>query len=235
MSACHPARSGWNLSWSPAGHPACAALAASVGQLPVTNWPLRGSRPWGGEGNIPRRCLFTEFENGMTNDTDRLIAVLEGMNPLRESVLRAAIDALHLPRGSRGLDIGCGLGDQAILLAAAIGPTGHVTGLDISWPLVDCACRRASELPQAGGIAFQQGDMMLLPYAAGCLRLGLERRLCRVSCRRPAPHPERRKPSGPPRRRDGPARMDFPTFVARVRIARGKTERKLLALLPVPG
>ena len=106
-------------------------------------------------------------KNGMTNDTDRLIAVLEGMNPLREPALMAAIDALHLPRGSRGLDIGCGIGDQAILLAAAIGPTGHVTGLDISQPLLDYAYRRASQSPQAGGIAFQQGDMRRLPYAQG--------------------------------------------------------------------
>jgi demethylmenaquinone methyltransferase/2-methoxy-6-polyprenyl-1,4-benzoquinol methylase len=103
----------------------------------------------------------------MTNDTDRLIAVLEGMNPLREPALMAAIDALHLPRGSRGLDIGCGIGDQAILLAAAIGPSGHLTGLDISRPMLDYAYRRASKSPQAGGIGFQQGDMRRLPYAQG--------------------------------------------------------------------
>jgi demethylmenaquinone methyltransferase/2-methoxy-6-polyprenyl-1,4-benzoquinol methylase len=94
-----------------------------------------------------------------------LIAILEGTNPLREPALRAAIDALHLPRGSRGLDIGCGIGDQAILLAAALGPHGHVTGLDISWPLLDHAHRKASQSAQAGRIAFQQGDMRFLPCA----------------------------------------------------------------------
>jgi demethylmenaquinone methyltransferase/2-methoxy-6-polyprenyl-1,4-benzoquinol methylase len=48
-----------------------------------------------------------------------------------------------------------------------MGPSGQVTGLDISWPLLDCAHRKASQSPQAGSIAFQQGDMRLLPYAQG--------------------------------------------------------------------
>jgi demethylmenaquinone methyltransferase/2-methoxy-6-polyprenyl-1,4-benzoquinol methylase len=53
-------------------------------------------------------------------------------NPLLEPVVRRAIQSLELPRGSRGLDAGCGLGLQALLLAAATRPGGRVTGLDIS-------------------------------------------------------------------------------------------------------
>jgi len=53
-------------------------------------------------------------------------------NPLREPVHRSAIQALQLPVGSRGLDAGCGIGLQTVLLAEAVGPAGHITGLDLS-------------------------------------------------------------------------------------------------------
>ena len=60
----------------------------------------------------------------MTSDTDRLIYSLERMNPLRAAPLSAAIDALHFPPGSRGLDIGCGIGDPALMIADATRPVG---------------------------------------------------------------------------------------------------------------
>ncbi len=53
-------------------------------------------------------------------------------NFLREPALRSAIRALQLPPDSHGLDAGCGIGLQTILLAKAVGPAGHVTGLDLS-------------------------------------------------------------------------------------------------------
>ncbi len=65
-------------------------------------------------------------------DTDTYIRQLTEANPLREEILHSAIRALKLPPGSRGLDAGCGIGLPALLLADAVGPTGHVTGLDIS-------------------------------------------------------------------------------------------------------
>jgi arsenite methyltransferase len=40
------------------------------------------------------------------------------------------IHALGLPPESQVLDVGCGIGLQALLLTEAIGPAGHVTGLD---------------------------------------------------------------------------------------------------------
>jgi ubiquinone/menaquinone biosynthesis C-methylase UbiE len=101
----------------------------------------------------------------MTSDTDRLIDNLERMNALREAPLRAAIEALHLPPGSRGLDIGCGTGDPAQMMAEATGPDGHVTGMDISWPVLDTAHRKANRSAYADWITFEQGDMRALPFA----------------------------------------------------------------------
>ncbi|MBE9551710.1 MAG: methyltransferase type 11, partial [Proteobacteria bacterium] len=51
---------------------------------------------------------------------------------LRGPVIGSAIQALELPHGSSGLDAGCGIGSHALLLANAVGPAGHVTGLDLS-------------------------------------------------------------------------------------------------------
>ena len=65
-------------------------------------------------------------------DADAYLRRLEESNPLREPLLRTVVQALRLPVGSRGLDAGCGIGLQALLLAEAVGSTGHVTGLDLS-------------------------------------------------------------------------------------------------------
>ena len=66
----------------------------------------------------------------MTEKNVNLQRLMEA-NPLREPVLRAAIQALNLPPGSQGLDVGCGIGLQAMLLADAVGDLGRITGVDI--------------------------------------------------------------------------------------------------------
>ncbi len=85
-------------------------------------------------------------------------------NPLIEPVIPSAIQALQLPSGSRGLDAGCGIGLQALLLAEAIGPTGHVTGLDLSPQFLVHARQIAEKAGLAERISFQQGDVSRLPF-----------------------------------------------------------------------
>jgi SAM-dependent methyltransferase len=52
--------------------------------------------------------------------------------------------------GLRLLDIGCGTGDTTLMLAEAVGPQGHVTGLDISAPMLGLARTRAAETGREG-------------------------------------------------------------------------------------
>jgi demethylmenaquinone methyltransferase/2-methoxy-6-polyprenyl-1,4-benzoquinol methylase len=40
---------------------------------------------------------------------------------LRESFVRTIINALNLPKGSAGMDIGCGIGSNTLLLAVLFG------------------------------------------------------------------------------------------------------------------
>ena len=97
-------------------------------------------------------------------ESDAYIQKLVESNPLRESVLRDAIQALHLPSGSRGLDAGCGVGLQAILLAEAVGSTGHVTGLDMSPEFLLYAEKRLNRSNLAKQISFKEGNVKELPF-----------------------------------------------------------------------
>src|SRR5437764_11039206 len=47
-------------------------------------------------------------------------------------VLREA----HPAAGERVLDVGCGPGATALPIAAAVGPTGHLIGVDIAEPML---------------------------------------------------------------------------------------------------
>jgi demethylmenaquinone methyltransferase/2-methoxy-6-polyprenyl-1,4-benzoquinol methylase len=85
-------------------------------------------------------------------------------NPLREPVLRSANQALELPLGSRGLDAGCGIGLQALLLAEAVGPSGHVTGLDLSPGHLRHAEGVVEEAGLSERISFQEGDVNKIPF-----------------------------------------------------------------------
>jgi demethylmenaquinone methyltransferase/2-methoxy-6-polyprenyl-1,4-benzoquinol methylase len=83
---------------------------------------------------------------------------------LREPIFRSAIQALRFPVGSRGLDAGCGIGLQALLLAEAVGPAGHVTGLDLSAELVAYAKDMVKKAGLSERISFREGDVNDLPF-----------------------------------------------------------------------
>jgi len=100
-------------------------------------------------------------------DTGAYIQRLEVSNPLIERTVRSAIQALQLPLGSRGLDAGCGIGFQALLLAEAVGPGGQVTGLDISPAFLRHAEGKVKKSGLSERISFQQGDVRKLPFDDG--------------------------------------------------------------------
>jgi ubiquinone/menaquinone biosynthesis C-methylase UbiE len=97
-------------------------------------------------------------------DTDTYIKQLQETHPLREPILREVIQTLKLPTGSHGLDAGCGIGLQALLLAEAVGPTGHLTGLDISSEYLLHAEEIIRKTGFADQISFQEGDVDNLPF-----------------------------------------------------------------------
>jgi ubiquinone/menaquinone biosynthesis methyltransferase len=70
------------------------------------------------------------------------------------------VDATHVTAGARVLDLACGTGDIAALMA---GRGATVTGLDITFDMLKLA--RAK--PNGAGIRWIAGDMTALPLAAG--------------------------------------------------------------------
>jgi demethylmenaquinone methyltransferase/2-methoxy-6-polyprenyl-1,4-benzoquinol methylase len=97
-------------------------------------------------------------------DNESYIKSLLMSDPLRESILREMVRAIQLPAGSRGLDAGCGIGLQCLLLAEEVGPTGHVTGLDISAEMLDYGREIVKKAGLSERIAFQEGDVASLPF-----------------------------------------------------------------------
>jgi SAM-dependent methyltransferase len=67
----------------------------------------------------------------------------EQMDAALAPVADAAIALAAVQSGERVLDIGCGSGATSIRLARLVGPTGHVTGLDVSKPMIELARKRS--------------------------------------------------------------------------------------------
>jgi len=63
------------------------------------------------------------------------------LNPLTEGFLSRA----GLSPGMRVLDLGCGVGEVALIVARLVGPTGHVTAIDMDAGALDIAWARAAE------------------------------------------------------------------------------------------
>lgn len=97
-------------------------------------------------------------------DTGAYIQKLLDANPLREPILRSIIQSLQLSPGSHGLDAGCGIGLQALLLAEAVGPHGHVTGIDILPELLAYGEDMIRHTRVSEQIMFRQGDVNSLPF-----------------------------------------------------------------------
>jgi demethylmenaquinone methyltransferase/2-methoxy-6-polyprenyl-1,4-benzoquinol methylase len=89
---------------------------------------------------------------------------LAEIEPLRQTAIEAAIDALDLAPGSHGLDVGCGIGLHTCLLAERVGAEGRVTGLDRSPAFVDLAGQRAAEAGLGERARFVVGDLTALEY-----------------------------------------------------------------------
>ena len=81
------------------------------------------------------------------------------LEPLGEAVL----SKLQLKCGERVLDLGCGIGATPLAIAAAVGPTGRVVGVEMLQPAIDVA--RAGNQPR--NVTFVCGDAQTLPFKPG--------------------------------------------------------------------
>ncbi len=99
---------------------------------------------------------------------DDYVRAMTVTRPLVDPLVQRVIEALQVPQASRGLDVGCGLGSQTLLLAEAVGSQGRMVGLDreprfVQHARVDAAAQGFSER-----VRFQQADVRALPFADRC-------------------------------------------------------------------
>ena len=70
----------------------------------------------------------------------------------------------RLAPGERVLDLGCGAGTDSLVAAQMVGADGHVTGIDMTAPMLAKARAAATEMG-AANVEFVEGEAERLPFA----------------------------------------------------------------------
>ena len=114
---------------------------------------------------MAERTISSEFRNVDTTQTaDHLVQYLEYVDSLPETrqMKVRSYAYLGLKGGDAVLDAGCGPGYDAIRMAAQVGKTGQVTGIDVSERMIAIAEAKAkgTGLP----VSFRTGDVRKLPF-----------------------------------------------------------------------
>jgi len=116
----------------------------------------------------PPRRGDQEFAGEVNSMFDRISGVYDRMNRvmtagLDQSWRARATERARLEPGMKALDLCCGTGDLALMLAEKVGPEGEVIGADFSRPMLDIALQKAKDagLRQA---QFKWADALDLPF-----------------------------------------------------------------------
>jgi len=86
---------------------------------------------------------MAEYWNGRPSDV--WVKEAERFDSMLAPFGRRLLTAAALRPGERVLDVGCGNGAVSVEAACTVGGNGHVTGLDLSAPMLEVAKRRAEE------------------------------------------------------------------------------------------
>jgi len=102
---------------------------------------------------------------------DRIAPVYDNLNErlsfgLHRVWKRMAVRWSGATPGHTALDVCCGSGDLALMLAREVGASGTVYGLDFSAELLAVAAARSRRTPQPAPLHWVQGDALALPFEA---------------------------------------------------------------------
>lgn len=82
------------------------------------------------------------------------------------------IDCAEVNPGERIVDVGCGCGATSIALAQKVGPAGHVSGIDVSVPML---ARARQNAPTGLPVDFILADATVYPFVSGSFDLLVSR------------------------------------------------------------
>jgi ubiquinone/menaquinone biosynthesis C-methylase UbiE len=107
-------------------------------------------------------ALFTQVDH--SGDPDSFIRFMDEGHKLPDIQASAAlmVERLAVEAGGRVLDVGCGPGVDLLALAARVGPSGRLVGIDASAAMIAEARRRAQE--QHIVASFDLGDAQALAF-----------------------------------------------------------------------
>ena len=103
-----------------------------------------------------------DFWNGKAGE--QWVAGHTRLDAMLRPIGLAAIDKAGPRAGERVLDIGCGGGETILQLAERVAPGGHITGIDLSAPLLALARQRSAGV--AVSVELLQGDVQTHPLPA---------------------------------------------------------------------
>ncbi|MBX9625414.1 MAG: methyltransferase domain-containing protein [Gemmataceae bacterium] len=97
---------------------------------------------------------------------DRIADAYDFIADSNEKAARqAGVKALALKPGEAVVELGFGTGNEVLDLAALVGPTGKVAGIDISSGMLAVAQRKLAANPPKTPIDLRVGDARSLPFA----------------------------------------------------------------------
>jgi ubiquinone/menaquinone biosynthesis C-methylase UbiE len=104
--------------------------------------------------------------HGITIGTPRLYDISANLLffGTRRRSYRTLLEAAGVQHGNRALDIGCGPGYFARMLAEAAGPAGSAVGIDAAPEMIEYASRKARRLANC---RFEVGSAESLPFPDG--------------------------------------------------------------------
>jgi len=102
-----------------------------------------------------------EFWNGAVGQ--RWVDYQDSMDRNLASINDALMKFAAAKSGDRVLDIGCGCGTTTMMLADAVGPSGSVTGIDISKPMLGLAKSRT----KASNVTYIEADASTADLKSG--------------------------------------------------------------------
>lgn len=108
-----------------------------------------------------------EWGSGVSDETrDALASRLEeqAADPFLRRIAARSLALLSLARGERVLELGCGTGVFLPALANAVGPDGHVVGLDHNAGFLDEARRRVVTAGVSTVVTLKEADAERLPF-----------------------------------------------------------------------